>query len=269
MILVSGTKRSGTSMWLKILQTAGLPAIAQAFPLDWGDRPLKRANPDGFYESSLRDGIWWMTNPDPKTGHYLHPQNTRNHVVKVFLPGLMRTDIAFIDRAIITMRSWRSYCVSVARLHALEQEGLGEAASPQPRYSHALEWWLENYIGLRDLLARRYSAYVTTYEAVCEKPGDLIPETLQWLGIDGLDIDQAVAVVSPPATPSEPNAPDDMPASVIEVFDALYHRVHHGLPFDDAFVNRLNTTHQELTPLLSEHLRQAQLHRQFDNDAKS
>ena len=65
MIFVSGTKRSGTSMWMQVLQAAGLPILGKAFPRNWGTGPLRDANPDGFYETLLRNGIYFATNPHP------------------------------------------------------------------------------------------------------------------------------------------------------------------------------------------------------------
>ena len=108
MFLVTGAKRSGTSMWMQILTAAGLPAVGEAFPKSWGDGPLREANPRGFFESTLRDGIAWHTNPDPRTGFYLHPDAARGHCVKVFLPGLARTDLAFVEGALLTVRDWRT-----------------------------------------------------------------------------------------------------------------------------------------------------------------
>ena len=57
MIIVTGTKRSGTSMWMQILVNGGFPYIGEAFPKDWG-LVIKDANPEGFYESTLAGGIW-------------------------------------------------------------------------------------------------------------------------------------------------------------------------------------------------------------------
>ena len=91
MIIVTGTKRSGTSMWMQILTGAGFPAFGEAFPRNW-DKTLKDANPDGFYESILRQGIYYRTNPHPQSGAFFHPSQVTRHVVKVFIPGLVRTD---------------------------------------------------------------------------------------------------------------------------------------------------------------------------------
>ena len=74
MIFVSGTKRSGTSMWMQVLQAAGLPILGKAFPRNWGTGPLRDANPDGFYETLLRNGIYYATNPHPRTGKYFLPE---------------------------------------------------------------------------------------------------------------------------------------------------------------------------------------------------
>ena len=73
MIIVTGTKRSGTSMWMQVMVAAGLPVIGEKFPRDWGE-VFREANPGGFYESELMTGIYWETNPHPQTGAYLFPE---------------------------------------------------------------------------------------------------------------------------------------------------------------------------------------------------
>ena len=52
MILVTGTKRSGTSMWMQILIAAGFTNFGSAFPANWGES-IKEANSKGFFESKL------------------------------------------------------------------------------------------------------------------------------------------------------------------------------------------------------------------------
>ncbi len=80
MIIVTGTKRSGTSMWMQILKAAGLRVLGEAFPRDWGET-IRDANAQGFYESPLRHGIYYRTNPHPRTGAFLPPQDTKHMVV--------------------------------------------------------------------------------------------------------------------------------------------------------------------------------------------
>ena len=123
MIVVTGTMRSGTSMWMQAMQAGGLQTVGAAFPEPWGER-LREANPRGFYESKLLSGIYFGTNPDPATGAYLHPARSRRLVAKVFVPGLIRTDIAFLDRVLATVRPWREYAASIARMKAMDGDGL-------------------------------------------------------------------------------------------------------------------------------------------------
>ena len=78
MVIVTGTRRSGTSMWMQLLQGAGFPAIGEAFPAQWATS-IGEENPHGFWESQLRGGIYYATNPHPKTGTWLSPQHTRRH----------------------------------------------------------------------------------------------------------------------------------------------------------------------------------------------
>ena len=80
MILVTGTKRSGTSLWMQILINAGFPCIAKEFIGVWEDS-IKSANPQGFFESKLRFGINYSNNPNPQNGVYLHPKPSAKYAV--------------------------------------------------------------------------------------------------------------------------------------------------------------------------------------------
>ena len=117
MIIVTGTKRSGTSLWMQILIAAGIPYFGEAFPRDW-ETTLKEANKEGFYESMLRAGIYYATNPHPRSGAYFFPEQVERHCVKVFIPGLVRTDRAYIGRVVASMRdggSTRPRCSASTR----------------------------------------------------------------------------------------------------------------------------------------------------------
>ena len=111
-------------MWMQILAAAGIEVIGERRPQHWSEH-LTAANPDGFYESELVAGIYFRTNPHPISGAFLFPDQTMHHAVKVFIPGLIRTDLAFIDRVIATMRPWRAFARSRARLQALTRAAAG------------------------------------------------------------------------------------------------------------------------------------------------
>lgn len=266
MIIVTGTKRSGTSMWMQVLQAAGLAVIGEAFPLNW-QNTLRDANPAGFYESLLRKGIYWETNP--YRGHYLDPESTRLHAVKVFIPGLIRTDRAFIHRVLGTMRHWREYDASVRRLYALgarASQDLGvdaSAAELQPyRVDPILEWWAENFSLISDVVTRRYPVHLTAYEETLRDPERVVSEAVRWLGSGNAS--KAVAVVKAEtrtqvATQLE-NAPLDISTSVQETFDALYEHVLERRPLQPSFLGRLNDVHAELLPRIEEAMKSAMLH---------
>ena len=56
MVIVTGPKRSGTSMWMQVLRAGGLPVMGEAFLRHWGEF-IRACNPGGFYESRLRGGL--------------------------------------------------------------------------------------------------------------------------------------------------------------------------------------------------------------------
>ncbi|MBK7830128.1 hypothetical protein [Nannocystis sp.] len=261
MIIVTGTKRSGTSMWMQILAAAGLPVIGERVPRHWGEQ-LNAANPDGFYESELVAGIYFRTNPHPVSGVFLFPDQTEQHAVKVFIPGLIRTDLAYIDRVIATVRGWRDFARSRERLRALGRagevaEGPNQAPSQSPILPPALEWWAENFALIRDVATRRYPVHMLSYESLLADPERTIREVLGWLGVG--DAVKASAVVHREGSAA---ARDGAVAEVDEtglepaqllVLDELHDHIHRGLALSPGFVERLNQVDRELRPRLLEH----------------
>jgi hypothetical protein len=259
MIIVTGTKRSGTSMWMQLLNAAGFPPIGNAFPRDW-ENTIKDANPAGFYESELRKGIYYATNPHPKSGVYLFPQQTHGHAVKVFIPGLIKTDLAFIDKVLATIRPWRQYVRSVSRLYEIEREAKKSKREnapddiPEPVVMPPLvEWWVENFSLISDIVTRRYPFHMVAYESVLQDPDRTLRDVFRWLG-EG-DVEAAIAGVNPALRTQSETLDDhakgsdfDLEPEVTEVFDALYEIVRTQAPLEQAFVDRLNETNRLLGP---------------------
>jgi hypothetical protein len=261
MIIVTGTKRSGTSMWMQLLKAAGIQPIGDAFPRNWGDT-IKDANPEGFYESELRKGIYYATNPHPKSGVYLFPEQTRELAVKVFVPGLIKTDRAFIDKVIATVRPWRQYVASLDRLYAMERKAQTELREKEgkppppsnPTMPPVLEWWAENFSLVSDIVTRRYPVYMLAYESVLTDTGAALRDVFRWLG-DKWDADAAIAQVEPALRTQAQDQSEietELEPEVIETFDALYDLVLHKRPLEQSFVDRLNETHQRLETRLEE-----------------
>jgi hypothetical protein len=253
-ILVSGTKRSGTSMWMQVLAAAGVPILGDAFPRGW-DRTIRDANPDGFFESILREGIYYRTNPHPATGDYFLPEHVAGYAVKVFVPGVIRTERAYIDHLVANVRAWREYEASIERLYAMEREALRarDPGAPEgPEAEHfppVYEWWMENFALVRDISLRRYPARLQTYDAVLEDPERVIRETLEWSGAS--DIDAAIAAVKPERrTQARPTSSTTLDPALARVFDDLYAAVAAGGRFSKALLRDLNETNKRLLPQL-------------------
>ena len=218
MLFVSGTKRSGTSMWMQVLRAAGLPILGEAFPRGW-DKSIKDANPDGFFESLFREGVYWRTNPNPSTGRYIFDHEVVNYGCKVFVPGLIRTERAFIQKVIANVREWREYEASLARLQALEAEKrhpeLPEVLSiPAP-----LEWWMENFALVRDLSIRHYPYALQSYDQVLAGPEAYVRRALD--DISGADIEAAVSAVKPENRTQASVESQTVEPRLAKVFDEL------------------------------------------------
>lgn len=252
MFIISGTKRSGTSMWMQVMRAAGLPVFGDAFPRNW-EAVLKDANPDGFYESILRQGIYWRTNPHPQTGAYFLPEDVDGYAVKVFIPGVIRTERAYMTKLVANVRPWREYEASIERLYAMEDEARERKApgSPAPyRFPPAYEWWMENFALVRDISLRRYPARLQTYDRVLRDPEREVALTLRWLGVG--DIVKAVAAVKPEnRTQLDPDSTSSVPSDLAALFDELYAAVDERRTLDKALLERLNAANKRLLPELT------------------
>ncbi|MBK8235749.1 MAG: hypothetical protein IPK74_09355 [Deltaproteobacteria bacterium] len=251
MIIVTGTKRSGTSMWMQILTAAGLPAFGEAFPRVW-ENTIKDANPDGFYESILRRGIYWATNPHPRTGDYFFPEQVENHIVKVFIPGLVRTDRAFIGHVVATMRPWREYEASLARLYDMEDAKRLEQTGqpPPPRIPSVLEWWHENFSLVRDIVTRRHRVHVQSYDGLLRDPEKVIAETIKWLGRG--DAEAAAKAVKPGNRTQKQPESSAIEPEFATVFDELYAVVDERQAITAPFIQKLNQTNLQLAPRMAQ-----------------
>ena len=240
-------------MWMQVLSAAGLPILGEAFPRGW-DRTIREANPDGFFESILREGIYYRTNPHPATGDYFLPEHVDGYAVKVFVPGVIRTERAYIGRLVANVRGWRAYAASIERLYAMERAAMREKAPGGPPSEHfppVYEWWMENFALVRDISLRRYPARLTTYEQVLAEPHRRVRETLEWIGAG--DVDAAVAAVKPerqtqPESSAEPS--DTLDPALARVFDDLYSAVAEGRGFSKALLASLNQMNKRLLPQL-------------------
>ena len=259
MIFVTGTKRSGTSLWMQILIAAGYPYIGAAFPKNWSDS-IGSANSKGFYESPFRMGVYYATNPDPKTGEYLPPEPIKKHLVKVFVPGLMRSDLAYIHRVVATIRPWREYVSSLRRLYAMEDEHIEAQASSDPQKSvemvrlrrghlhPALEWWRENFDLIYNFAVRQYPFNLVSYRKLLEAPEQIIPPVVRWCG--GGDEEAAVACVEKKLNTQTNSSISDSPLTPKQerLFDEFHDFFYEQKPLTGAFISKLNGLNEELAP---------------------
>jgi hypothetical protein len=249
-IVITGTKRSGTSLWMRILEGAGYPLIGEAFPGDW-QKVIGKANPDGFYESVLRFGVCDATDPR----RLLQPSDVQQHAVKIFVPGLLRTGRRYFRAVIACMRDWREYVASIERFYALEDEGAGNGnyIPAAERMQPELEWWWENYSMITDAAARAYPIHIQSFDGLLEAPSKVIGDTLRWLG--GGDAASAARRVTPSRrTFSRPEVSSSLEPEVLAVFDELYEAIGTRGRIGKALLGRMEDTQHRLWPAISAEL---------------
>ena len=238
MIVITGTKRSGTSMCMQILQAGGLEVLGTAFT-NTSKETISEANQRGFYESRLRRGVYYATNPNPETGEWICPQESQNTGVKIFIPGVLRSDVAYLNRVVATVRPWEQYVKSLERLYLIERQGHAAKGTKEflsPHLDPVLEWWTENFLLLRDLTTRKYPVRVISYEAMLKDPEKMCVSLFQWFGVgDAMAGMQAVHPEDRTQVEQSSEAPRHRFA---EVFEDLHDRVFYEKAFDDAFLTK-------------------------------
>lgn len=242
MIVVTGSMRSGTSAWMQILAAAGYPYIGEAFAAHWGD-DLRARNPKGFFESQLVAGIYFATNPHPETGHFLRPGKTSRHAVKVFVPGLVRSDFAYLDRVIATVRNWRCVAASHQLMPKGSERGLVDVSVP-------LIWWLETYALVRDTIVRGYPSRIITYDRLMRDPAAEITPVLDWIGGEH-DLAAAIGAVDGSLNRSKPSPDAEVAVdgALATLMDELYERLDNQRPLDGAFLAEMDEMQRRIQPV--------------------
>ncbi len=243
-------------MWMQILGAAGFEVIGEAFPRNW-EHTIGAANPRGFYESKLCAGVYHATNPEPVTGAYLFPEQVHSHAVKVFIPGVLRTELAFIDRCIASIRPWQEYVVSLRKLQTLsvDAEDLDDSRGQPLQLAPELEWWADYYTLIRDVAARRYPIHFQAYAALLADPEKVLSDVFGWIG--GGDVERGCTAIDHELhrnrsefieTPTS-----DLPTECVATFDALYEVIASGAALSTDLIHRFNATHKQLEPLYLQH----------------
>lgn len=241
-------------MWMQVLQAGGIQTLGAPFHKVW-EETIKDANKRGFYETRFRRGIYYATNPHPETGVWMPPHKTRRIGVKVFIPGIVRSDVCYLSRVVASVRPFRQYATSLDRLYTMEREShakLHPERVPLKHMDPILEWWLENFLLVRDVTTRRYPVRLVSYEAMLEDPEKICKVVFDFFECG--DAQAAAGAVHPEDRTQKPESTEELSHPHEEVFDEYHHRVKKGEPFDELFLVKMNETHLALLPEIESRL---------------
>jgi hypothetical protein len=243
MVIVSGTQRSGTSMWMQILLAGGFQVVGKQFTSSW-EKHFRSANPSGFYESVFRRGMKEKA-----------PQFDSMAAVKIFPPGLALTPRDRINYVIATMRDVREFVSSKRRFWRMEDEANANRAQrfdnppsthtpiqPRPRQNPAFEWWHQNVVLLHDSLTRHYPIRWVAYDTTLVAPVDTVQKVFTWLN-EGDAVMGAQAVKDDHRTQFADTQFAEFNTGIegfpLGLCAEWYLRVRHEVPFSDDFVARV------------------------------
>lgn len=168
MVIVTGTGRCGSSMWMQVLSAAGLPIVGQPF----GPLQEPSLNPQGYFESALMHGINARTNPDPNSGAELTPELPVG--VKVSIAGVCVSERRYLDKVVLSVRPWRDFGASLARMHRV-------VPAKEPSLSADRLWFLQHRALLLDAATRGWGLRRLWLPEVVASPGSVLPDLFAWL----------------------------------------------------------------------------------------
>jgi len=249
MIIITGDRRSGTSVWMQILQGGGFQILGEMFPAHWKDL-MEQANPKGFYESTLVQGINYHTNPDPNSGAWIPPDKVTRVGVKIFADGLVKTDYAYITNVIFTIRKWQECAASQVRMDEIRTkssapDGIEPNAERAQELPPGFRWWQANFSIIKDTRTRRYPAAVFSYAALLENPEKIIGAAFKWLG--GGNAAAAVSVVEQSLRTQKNIRLPNIDHDYSEVFDEFYNTLHSNQQITPAFYAKLVETDKKIS----------------------
>lgn len=234
---------------MQILKQGGFQILGEQFPAHWKNL-IEKANPKGFYESTLVQGINYHTNPDPRSGAWLPPQEVTDVGVKIFADGLVKTDYGYITKVIFTIRNWQECEASQRRMDEIKSADPELAdADPNARRAALLPagftWWKANFSIVRDMQTRRYPAAALAYAELLENPEKIIGAAFEWLG--GGDVQSAVGAVE-----SSLQTQKDITLVAVNhdygaVFDELYDTLVKDQHVTPGFYRKLLETDSRIT----------------------
>ena len=213
------------------------------------------------------------------------PHKTEKDIVKVFVPGLIQTDYAFIHRVVGTIRPWNEFSSSMERLLEMEfNSHLSEDNSDlnsdllvrvrsiinRPSLHWAHIWWTDNFDLIHDALLKKYPINIVSYGRLLREPDVLIPSILNWchspLPSDinlykrklSIDMEKAIATVDTSLqTQASPQIDDhDLPVEIINVFDNFYDCFNHNnSEISPSIVKDLNMVQENIVDYRSKQIK--------------
>ncbi|MFT5583085.1 MAG: hypothetical protein ACI9VR_000663 [Cognaticolwellia sp.] len=184
MLIVTGTGRCGSSMWMQVLSAAGLPIVGQRF----GPGQDPSLNPQGYFESALMHGINPSSNPNPVSGAELTPELPVG--VKVSIPGVRLTERKYLDKVLLSVRPWRDYAASLARMHSISPPAESGLSADRA-------WFVQHLALLQDAAHRRLGLQRVWLPDVVACPSQVLPKVFEWLELPLDPVAGAVAIHAP------------------------------------------------------------------------
>ena len=234
---------------MQILEQGGIQILGERFPANWKSF-MEEANPKGFYESKLVQGINFQTNPDPKSGAWIPPHKVTDIGIKIFADGIVKTDFSYITNVIYTVREWRECEASRQRMEGIKlgapgAANLDENSEVWAKLPVGFAWWKANFSLVKDMRTRRYPVAAFSYAALLEDPEKLIKSAFEWLGRG--DANAAANAVDRSLRTQKDVSLSNLGHDYVGIFDELYDALQANQMISPAFYAKLAETDTKIT----------------------
>lgn len=225
---------------------AGFNIVGDKYPLDWEDKRTEKG--DGQNQSDI--GFWEDMNivdaGANNTNITVPPDALKQHFTKIFTVGLPKTDFAYIDKMILTVREPWSHLQSWRKLFIFNVKDSEGVDIDDLRYPYGTEYVFKYNLFVQDYLKRKYPTLIVDFDDMLANPHKNCQTIKQFVGCGRWDLGQQLIDSSRNRNKLAPR-PDkkfEFAPGFFDFIEHLYGRLKDG-NLDEALVKDLSQWSQQ------------------------
>ena len=176
---------------MSMMNEAGFPVLGSKFPLNWEEKRTEKNKDLEFPQNPSETGFWEdmniVDNGCNNVTMNINPENLKDHAAKIFFSGMIKTDLAYIDKVILCIRDCKSYTSSWEKVLSFNLKENNKKTEKYP-YPIGTEFVCKYSILLKDYVKRKYKMIVIDYDQMLNDPEKICTNLKSFIGSGRFDL---------------------------------------------------------------------------------